>query len=774
MALWTTPVASGSCPSLWPGRQVDVSRTRVISGLLLVLGLGLVSILLLIWSTPPAGAETWFVAHDGSGNYLNLTAALADTDYVQAGDVLSLAPGTYNETLVLNFTISIIGQGEPGEVVIDGGGAGTTIHITANDTMLANLTVRGSQLEWPYAAVHVHHAEDVQLAHLNLTESHTGLYLEGTQRTSISNLMSHKNYHGVWLLQANETRLEHSIFRDNTLYGLVLQGARDTHFLELSGSGQVLDLRLSGVPSHDIAYNCTFDTMVFVDGPGSLRRVNFLTVRIVDDQDHPLEGVELNLSVPGESLYRTPAFGGDDPVSDDLGAFDPWMVTYANITAGDQGLTGPVSLELSTPADWRPQRSLNLSSPLALTLTQPDQPPRLLELSPANGSLQRANLTLSWTGLDPDGAELNFTVWSRIDDGLWVKTELGNLTEFDMTDLPVGSKITWKVEADDGNLTANSSEHTFTTNGPATVRLLSPVDGQRLSLGPPILNWTATDNDSTTLTYSVFYGEEDSAMVRVVQGLDRTYYLLDQINEGGNYTWRVEVDDGLGPVSSAVGRFVLNQAPEAHIETTDTLFLWPANLSLAGHGTDDSSIVGHQWQLTGVGVVANVSAFILDNLTWGSHIIEYRVLDEEGLWSDRAQIIVKLYTLPVAEAGANEEGKVGRTIFFDPSGSSDLDGEIVLWEWDFDGDGNYDWAAASPLITHTYHQAGPYQAVLRVTDNDGYTAIDAKVITVVGNEGGTVNGDDDDKGFLPGPGAGMALMVLGLFALGFKIRSRSY
>ncbi|MEP0815268.1 MAG: hypothetical protein HRF49_11480, partial [bacterium] len=54
--------------------------------------------------------------------------------------------------------------------------------------------------------------------------------------------------------------------------------------------------------------------------------------------------------------------------------------------------------------------------------------------------------------------------------------------------------------------------------------------------------------------------------------------------------------------------------------------------------------------------------------------------------------------------------------------SYDPDGQIVKYEWDFEGDGIFDWEAPQPQhVLHTY-DSGIWNAVLRVTDNDGLFA----------------------------------------------------
>lgn len=76
-------------------------------------------------------------------------------------------------------------------------------------------------------------------------------------------------------------------------------------------------------------------------------------------------------------------------------------------------------------------------------------------------------------------------------------------------------------------------------------------------------------------------------------------------------------------------------------------------------------------------------------------------------------------TGPTAAISADPtEGEPPLDVEFDASESSDLDGEIVRYEWDFEGDGTYEAdTGATATIGHNYPSPGAYPATVRVTDD---------------------------------------------------------
>ena len=83
-----------------------------------------------------------------------------------------------------------------------------------------------------------------------------------------------------------------------------------------------------------------------------------------------------------------------------------------------------------------------------------------------------------------------------------------------------------------------------------------------------------------------------------------------------------------------------------------------------------------------------------------------------------ASEVLRIKFAPLAAFSLSQETPhPGEAVIFDASASSDPDGEIVRYEWDFNGDDQVD--ATGVVVSYVFEEPGEYSVVLIVTDNEG-------------------------------------------------------
>jgi len=205
--------------------------------------------------------------------------------------------------------------------------------------------------------------------------------------------------------------------------------------------------------------------------------------------------------------------------------------------------------------------------------------------------------------------------------------------------------------------------------------------------------------------------------------------------------------------------FVLEIYPNTPpIGTIDSIEPSPAErgdeVTFNGTGSDtDGTIVVYQWESSIDGELSTDEDFSNNNLSLGQHTITFRVQDNDGT-SNTVNRELWIYASPVAIAGQDSTGTPGVPLQFSGAGT-DEDGTITKYEWDFDGDGVFEWSSTeNGRELNIYNNEGTYTATLRVTDNEGFTGTDTVEITISEkkiqiDDGGNVtvtDAEEDEEG----------------------------
>lgn len=240
-----------------------------------------------------------------------------------------------------------------------------------------------------------------------------------------------------------------------------------------------------------------------------------------------------------------------------------------------------------------------------------------------------------------------------------------------------------------------------------------------------------------------------------VGGQDGYIYALNPTDTPtGSLKWRYETG---GPVASSPA---LSESGVIYVGCDDEfLYSFGASTSLApvclvssnppvaqlgenvafdaspSYDPDGGNINKYEWDWTADGAYDQdtgatplvTHAYAVPGLT----TLRVRITDNEGKTGvATCQTIVN--APPVAALVADPTSIYpGTTITFDASGSTDSDGTIERYDWDFAGDGTYELTDGGSSPTHNYDALGSYDASVLVCDNYGATDTATVVLNVV-------------------------------------------
>ncbi len=176
--------------------------------------------------------------------------------------------------------------------------------------------------------------------------------------------------------------------------------------------------------------------------------------------------------------------------------------------------------------------------------------------------------------------------------------------------------------------------------------------------------------------------------------------------------------------------------PEADAGATYTVKA-DIELVLNGSAEDaDGHVVKYEWDFDGDGVYdwesdVGVATHTYD--TPGTYDAKLRVTDNDGNETvQTVKVVVLPNLLPVAHAGGPYDTVPDGPVLLSGS-ATDADGHVVKYEWDFDGDGTYDWESATEgEVSHAFSTVGSRTVSLRVTDDDGNTVVASSTVVVKG------------------------------------------
>jgi parallel beta-helix repeat protein len=155
------------------------------------------------------------------------------------GDTIFVRNGTYYEHVVVNKTVSLIGENRE-TAIIDGNGTGKVVHIVVDNVNITQFTIRNSRSDYPDGG---------------------GIYLSDSRNCNISFNILTSNYVGIWLWGSSHNYLMNNIAFNNSCGAIELRGSVDNILVDNNMSRNLRGINMPSSSNNLIINNtATYNT----------------------------------------------------------------------------------------------------------------------------------------------------------------------------------------------------------------------------------------------------------------------------------------------------------------------------------------------------------------------------------------------------------------------------------------------------------------------------------------------------------------------------------
>ena len=391
----------------------------------------------------------------------------------------------------------------------------------------------------------------------------------------------------------------------------------------------------------------------------------------------------------------------------------------------------------------------------------PKAPTNLTALALSSSSIQ-----LNWK--DNSNNESSFKIERKMDSGSWKQIAIVGANKVNFSDSGLASATTYRYRIlsknSDGN-SAYSNQASARTTGNLFFRGPKPASNltaKALSSSSIEIKWKDNSNDESAFKIERKMGSESWRQIKIVRP-NETNFKDNGLKAATSYSYRIRAMNikGTSAYSNEITAKTLggqsstgsqrppsgSQRPPSNL-TAKALSSSSIEIKWKDNSNDESAFKierkmgSENWKQIRI-ARPNATSFKDTSLKTGT-IYRYRVraMNARGnsAFSNEVAITISKDNNATSTVSNGDVPPTGNfnwrvsstpgTIHFDASPSTDSDGEIISYNWDF-GDGT---TGKGVTIDHTYKNRGKYAVNLTVIDNDNLNRRKTKTVTVTSSE----------------------------------------
>ncbi|MEE9223329.1 MAG: NosD domain-containing protein [Thermoplasmata archaeon] len=201
-----------------------------------------------------ARSATLYVGGPGPGNYTKIQDAI---DAANPGDTIYVYGGTYSENIVISKTLNLTGENR-GNTIIDGGGTGDVVYVTASWVNVTEFTITNSGSTGDDAGIELYRVENCYVGNNSLPMNEVGIrLLDSHWNAIINNTASPRNTHGISLRYSGNNTIINNVASSNLGNGIFLYYATHNtvanNTVSKNGAGVVLFYSVNNTVANNTA-----------------------------------------------------------------------------------------------------------------------------------------------------------------------------------------------------------------------------------------------------------------------------------------------------------------------------------------------------------------------------------------------------------------------------------------------------------------------------------------------------------------------------------------